>query len=88
MCQVDTNATQYLRALNAVCSQLSHGTDAEEVEQAVCAMRAINPTHALLPALEAKVRHLKTEIGVLSDMHEAPAALPHSAIEGSISLQS
>ncbi len=72
MRQMKTNATQYLQALNAICRQLSHGTDAEEVEQAVRAMRAINPTHALLPALEAKVRHLKTEISVLSE-------LPHSS---------
>jgi hypothetical protein len=85
---VDTNATQYLQALNAVCRQLSYGTDAKEVEQAVRAMRAINPSHALLPPLEAKVRHLKTEVGVQSDMHEAPLALPHSATEGSISPQS
>ena len=59
---MDTNSIEYLRVLNAVCRQLSHGTDAGEIEQAVRAMRAINPTHALLPALEAKARQLKMEI--------------------------
>ena len=58
---MDTNATEYLRVLNAVCYQLSHGTDAGDIGQAVGAMRAINPDHALLPVLEAKARQLKME---------------------------
>ena len=58
---MDTNATEYLRVLNALCHQLSHGTDAGDIEQAVGAMRAINPDHALLPVLEAKARQLKME---------------------------
>ena len=66
MCQMDTNGADYLRALNAVCRQLFHGSDPEEVEQAIRALRAINPAHVLLPALEAKARQLKMEIGVPS----------------------
>jgi hypothetical protein len=58
---MDTNATEYLRVLNAACRQLSRGTDAGDIEQAVGALRAINPDHVLLPALEAKARQLKME---------------------------
>ena len=77
---MDTNAANYLRALNAVCRQLFHGSDTKEVEQAIRALRAMNPNHALLPAVEAKVRHLKTAIDRRSDRHETPAAWPHGSM--------
>ena len=81
MCQMDTNVADYLRVLNAVCRQLSHGTDAGEIEQAIHALRTMNPTHALLPSLEAKARQLKRENDVPSDMHEKPVASPRHSIE-------
>ena len=57
-----TNATAYQQALEAACTQLVRGTNPQDIAAAARALRALNPSHALLPMLEARARQFQARI--------------------------